>query len=64
MSAMSIPYEEGGRSAQKRRTRDALVAAARDMVATGVTPTVDEAAAVASISRTTSISMSQAVRYW
>ena len=53
MSVMSIPYEEGGRTAQKRRTRAALVAAARDMVAAGVTPTVDEAASVASISRTT-----------
>ena len=53
MSAMSIPYEDGGRTAQKRRTRDALVAAARDMVAAGVTPTVDEAASMASISRTT-----------
>jgi AcrR family transcriptional regulator len=50
---MSIPYEERGRSAQKQRTRAALVAAARDMVAAGVTPTVDDAAAVASISRTT-----------
>lgn len=53
MSGMSIPYEERGRSAQKQRTRAALVAAARDMVAAGVTPTVDEAASVASISRTT-----------
>jgi AcrR family transcriptional regulator len=53
MSRMSIPYEERGRSAQKHRTRAALVAAARDMVAAGVTPTVDEAASVASISRTT-----------
>src|SRR6202140_5108473 len=53
MSVMSIPYEDGGRTAQKRRTRAALVAAARDMVAAGVSPTVDEAAAVASISRTT-----------
>jgi AcrR family transcriptional regulator len=53
MSGMSIPYEERGRSAQKHRTRAALVAAARDMVAAGVTPTVDEAASVASISRTT-----------
>src|ERR1700686_5685788 len=52
MSRMSIPYEETGRSAQKHRTRAALVAAARDMVAAGVTPTVDEAASVASISRT------------
>ena len=53
MSGMSTPYEERGRSAQKHRTRAALVAAARDMVAAGVTPTVDEAASVASISRTT-----------
>jgi AcrR family transcriptional regulator len=53
MNVMSIPYEEGGRTAQKRRTRAALVAAARDMVAAGVTPTVEEAAAMASISRTT-----------
>jgi hypothetical protein len=53
MRRMSIPYEERGRSAQKQRTRAALVAAARDMVAAGATPTVDEAASVASISRTT-----------
>jgi AcrR family transcriptional regulator len=50
---MSTPYETGGRSAQKARTRDALVAAARDLVAAGVTPTVEDAAAAASISRTT-----------
>jgi AcrR family transcriptional regulator len=53
MNGMSIPYEDRGRSAQKQRTRAALVAAARDMVAAGLTPTVDEAASVASISRTT-----------
>ena len=50
---MSTPYEIGGRSAQKARTRDALVAAARDLVAAGVTPAVEDAAAAASISRTT-----------
>ena len=50
---MSIPYEQIGRSAQKRRTRDALIAAARDLVARGETPTVDRAAEAASISRTT-----------
>jgi AcrR family transcriptional regulator len=51
---MSTPYETGGRSAQKARTRDALVAAARDLVAAGgVTPTVEDAAAAASISRST-----------
>jgi AcrR family transcriptional regulator len=53
MKAMSTPYETGGRSAQKARTRDALIAAARDLVAAGVTPTVEDAAAAASISRTT-----------
>src|ERR1700730_4597240 len=53
MRVMSTPYELGGRSAQKARTRDALVAAARDLVAAGVTPTVEDAAAGASISRST-----------
>jgi len=50
---MSIPYEQNGRTGQKRRTRDALVAAARALVAKGRTPTVEEAADAASISRTT-----------
>jgi hypothetical protein len=53
MSRMSTPYEVGGRSAQKRRTRDALVGAARDLLATGITPTVEAAAAAAEISKTT-----------
>src|SRR3954462_15766887 len=50
---MSIPYELNGRVHQKRRTRDALVAAARELVATGQTPTVEGAAEAAAISRTT-----------
>ena len=50
---MSTGYETNGRIAQKRRTRDALVAAARDLVAQGLTPTVEAAAEAASISRTT-----------
>ena len=50
---MSIPYEQNGRVSQKRRTREALVAAARDLVAEGLTPTVEAAAEAASISRTT-----------
>lgn len=50
---MSIPYERNGRIHQKRRTRDALIAAAREFVAAGATPTVEGAAEVASISRTT-----------
>jgi AcrR family transcriptional regulator len=51
--SMSIPYELNGRIDQKRRTRDALIAAARDIVANGETPTVEAAAEAASISRTT-----------
>jgi AcrR family transcriptional regulator len=51
--SMSIPYEAVGRTRQKERTRDALIAAARELVAQGTTPTVEEAAAAASISRTT-----------
>lgn len=50
---MSTPYVELGRSGQKRRTRDALVGAARDMVAAGKTPTVDDAAAAAGVARST-----------
>jgi len=50
---MSIPYEANGRVHQKRRTRDALVAAARELIATGAAPTVEGAAEMASISRTT-----------
>ena len=51
---MSTPYELTGRSRQKQRTRDALVAAARDLVARGgAAPTVEAAAETASVSRTT-----------
>ena len=50
---MSIPYELNGRVDQKRRTRDALIVAARELVARGETPTVEGAAEMASISRTT-----------
>jgi AcrR family transcriptional regulator len=50
---MSIPYERSGRTRQKSRTRDALVAATRDLIAEGLTPTVESAAARAEISRTT-----------
>jgi AcrR family transcriptional regulator len=51
--SMSIPYEEAGRTHQKRRTRNALIAAARELVAAGSTPTVEAAAAAAGISRST-----------
>ena len=50
---MTIPYTATGRTAQKTRTHDALVAAAAELVAQGLTPTVEDAAARASISRTT-----------
>lgn len=49
----SEPYESKGRTAQKMRTRKALVDAARALIVSGVTPTVEEAADAASISRTT-----------
>jgi AcrR family transcriptional regulator len=50
---MSTSYESGGRVQQKQRTRAALVHAARELVAQGLTPTVEAAAGAASISRTT-----------
>jgi AcrR family transcriptional regulator len=50
---MSISYEQSGRIHQKARTRDALLAAARELLARGETPTVGAAAAAASISRAT-----------
>jgi AcrR family transcriptional regulator len=50
---MSIPYVAGGRTAQKSRTGKALIAATRALIAAGRTPTVEEAAAEAGISRTT-----------
>lgn len=46
-------YEDVGRTAQKQRTRNALVAGARGLLARGVTPTVEQAAQEASVSRTT-----------
>ena len=50
---MEVPYLRTGRTSQKARTRDALIAAARQLLARGVTPTIEEAAAEASIGRTT-----------
>ncbi|QNN54338.1 TetR/AcrR family transcriptional regulator [Nocardioides mesophilus] len=50
---MSTPYAAFGRTDQKGRTRAALVRAARDLVARGVSPTVEQAAAAAAVSRTT-----------
>jgi AcrR family transcriptional regulator len=50
---MTIPYELTGRTQQKSRTRQALVDAARSLLADGITPSVEQAAGSASISRTT-----------
>src|SRR5688572_33477493 len=52
---MSPPtaYELTGRAQQKARTRAAMLAAARELLAEGVTPTVEQAAERAAISRTT-----------
>src|SRR5687767_2643981 len=53
MNKMSTAYELHGRTSQKQRTRAALVAAARALVAEGRAPTVEDVAEAASISRTT-----------
>lgn len=50
---MSTDDVAGGRTRQKQRTREALVAAARALVTEGVVPTVDAVAARSGISRTT-----------
>jgi len=50
---MSTSYLETGRTGQKQRTRQALVAAARQLIAAGTAPSVDAAAAAAGIARAT-----------
>jgi len=50
---MSISYEQTGRTRQKSRTRASLIEAARQLLAQGRTPTVEQVAAAASISRAT-----------
>jgi AcrR family transcriptional regulator len=51
---MSTAYENAGRVHQKQRTRNALIAATRELLQRrGDAPTVEEVAAAASISRTT-----------
>ena len=52
-SVSSLAEETAGRWRQKQRTRQALVDTARQLVAEGMTPTVEGAAARAGISRTT-----------
>ena len=51
--SMSISYEQTGSPGSEARTRQALITAARDLLAQGATPTVEAAAAAASISRAT-----------
>lgn len=51
--ASSEPYHRSGRTAQKTRTREALLAATRAFLDEGISPTVEQAADRASISRTT-----------
>ncbi len=53
MMGMEVPYTSTGRRQQKARTRDELITATRELMAQGDTPTVEEAAAAAGISRTT-----------
>src|SRR6188508_963780 len=48
-----MPDLESGRTNQKLRTKNALLAAARALIAKGAAPTVEDAAEAASISRTT-----------
>ena len=50
---MSIPYELTGRTQQKARTRNALIGAARQLLAEGATPTVERTADRAEVSRAT-----------
>jgi AcrR family transcriptional regulator len=50
---MDVPYLETGRTNQKARTREALISAARQLLARGVTPTIEAAAAEAAVGRTT-----------
>ncbi len=53
MTCMSTEYLDSGRSRQKQRTRDHLIAAARELITTGNTPRVEEVAEAAGISRPT-----------
>jgi AcrR family transcriptional regulator len=50
---MAVSYENTGRTQQKSRTRHSLLEAARLLISRGVTPTVEQAATAASISRPT-----------
>ncbi len=53
MCLVSMRYEDQGRTRQKQRTRDHLLAVARELIAEGVPLTVDAVAARAAVSRAT-----------
>jgi AcrR family transcriptional regulator len=53
MMSMTVPYERTGRIQQKARTRNALVGAARELLAAGTTPNVEQAADAAQVARAT-----------
>ena len=54
MNGVSTAYEVSGRTRQKQRTRNDLITATRDLITRGGSaPTVEQAAAAASVSRTT-----------
>jgi AcrR family transcriptional regulator len=53
MKPVSRDYVDAGRTQQKQRTRDQLLAAARTLMEIGDTPRVEDAAEAAGISRTT-----------
>ena len=53
MFPVSTPYEQHGRTKQKQRTRHVLVAAAHSSWPQRLTPTVEDAAADADVSRAT-----------
>lgn len=53
MNVMSTDYLESGRARQKQRTRDQLIATARELITSGDTPRIEEVAEAAGISRTT-----------
>ena len=53
MMGVTVPYEATGRTNQKARTRSALIAAVRGLLADGEALTMDAAAEAAAVSRTT-----------
>ena len=52
-NGMVVSSQAGGRVRQKARTREGLVGATRQLLRAGVTPSVEQAADVAKVSRTT-----------